>query len=271
MIITIITIMASAVILTAVTESILVRGDILSHPLYGYVLWHLMLFAGLYIMYHESRNGFRNTIAFLSRVFCVFNMNNRKNALDHTISRYRDRTRKVYMGTVMVSVALTLFMAFVLYSEMIFFSVVVSDSMNPTLKKGDIILMQNIFVKPEPGDIITVKVPDLRLPVMHRVSSVSDSGLRTKGDANPGEDSWVVARSWIRGENVLISGHPVVIRNLGYYFIVDTSGEGRMYGPEFDAVSKLIRGVKAAGLVIFLVCIILYLVFSIRDAGRTRW
>jgi signal peptidase len=154
---------------------------------------------------------------------------------------------------------------------MIYFSVVVSDSMNPALKKGDLILMQNIYVKPEKGDIITIKVPDIRLPVMHRVSSISDSGVRTKGDSNPSEDSWVVANNWIRGENVLISENPVVIRNLGTYFIVDASREGRMYGPEFDAVSKLIRGVKAAGLVIFFLCIILYLAFSIRDARRTRW
>jgi signal peptidase I len=269
--VSIITIMASAVILTAVTESILVKGDILSHPLYGYILWHMMLFTGLYIIFHESRQGFRNTTGIISRIFYFFNGINKKNALDHMISRYRDRTKKVYLSAVMVSVALTLLIAFVLYSEMIFFSVVVSDSMNPTLKKGDLILMQNIYAKPEIGDIITIKVPDMRLPVMHRVASISDSGLRTKGDANPTEDSWVVTKDWIRGKNVLISGHPVVISNLGAYFIVDSSREGKMYGPEFDAVSKLIKGVKAAGLVIFFVCIILYLAFSIRDARRIRW
>lgn len=77
----------------------------------------------------------------------------------------------------------------------------------------------------------------MRLPVMHRVSSISDSGIRIKGDSNPSEDSWVAAKTWIRGQNVLISENPVVIRNLGAYFIVDTSSEGRMYGPEFDAAS----------------------------------
>ncbi|MBU3967199.1 MAG: signal peptidase I [Euryarchaeota archaeon] len=270
MIINIITIMASAVILTAVTESILVNRDILGHPLYSYILWHIMLFAGLYMIFHESRHGFRNTIGFISRVLTFVKRNSKKNALDHTISRYRDRTKKVYLSTVMVSVALTLLLAFVLYSELIFFSVVVSDSMNPALKKGDLILMQNIYAKPDTGDIITVKVPDMRLPVMHRVVSISDSGLRTKGDANPTVDPWIVTKDRIRGENVLISGHPMIISNLGAYFIIDASGQGRMYGPEFDAVSKLIRGVKAAGLVIFFICIILYLAFSIRDARRIR-
>ncbi len=270
MIITIITIMASAVILTAVTESILVRRDILSHPLYGYILWHMILFIGLYILFYESKHGFKNTLSYFSRLVYFIRRNNQKNALDYTMSRYRDRTKKVYMSTVILSVTLTVSLAFVLYSELIFFSVVVSDSMNPTLKKGDLILMQNIFVKPERGDIITIKVPDMQLPVMHRVSSISDNGFRTRGDANPADDAWLVSKSWIRGENLLISGSPVVIRNLGAYFIVDVSTEGRMYGPEFDAVSKLIRGVKAAGLVIFFVCIILYLAFSIRDARRIR-
>ena len=271
MIISIITMMASAVILTAVTESILVRGEILSHPLYGYIIWHMMLILALYIIYYEFRHGFRNTMGLISRLFYLIKSNNRRMALDQTISRYRDRSKKVYMSTVMVSVAVTLLLAFVLYSEMIYFSVVASDSMNPTLRKGDMILMQNIYVKPEKGDIITVKVPDMRLPVMHRISSISDSGIRTRGDANPSDDSWVVQKDWIRGENVLISENPVVIRNLGVYFIMDASSEGRMYGPEFDAVSKLIKGVKAAGLIIFILCIILYLVFSIRDARRTRW
>ncbi len=67
MIITIITIMASAVILTGVTESILVNGSILSHPLYSYILWHLLLFVGLYILFQESKHGFENIIGFISR------------------------------------------------------------------------------------------------------------------------------------------------------------------------------------------------------------
>lgn len=271
MIISIITIIVSAVILTAVTESVLVNGNILSHPLYNYFLWHLLIFAGLYIIFRESRNGFRNIIDIISRIFYLIKRNNQKNALENTISRYRDRTKRVYISTIMVSVALTLLIAFVLYSELIFFSVVASDSMNPTLKKGDMILMQKIYLKPDTGDIIMVNVPNLRLPVMHRVVSGSDNSFRTKGDANPTEDSWVAQRSWIQGENVLISGHPVIISNLGAYFIIDASGNGRMYGPEFDAVSRLIKGVKAAGILIFFVCIILYLAFSIRDARRMRW
>ena len=210
MIISIITMMASAVILTALTESILVRGEILSHPLYGYIIWHMMLILALYIIYYEFRHGFRNTMSLISRVFYLIKSNNRKIALDQTISRYRDRSKKVYMSTVMVSVAVTLLLAFVLYSEMIYFSVVASDSMNPTLRKGDMILMQNIYVKPEKGDIITVKVPNMRLPVMHRVSSISDSGIRTKGDANPSYDSWVVEKDWIRGKMFLFQKIPLL-------------------------------------------------------------
>lgn len=271
MIISIITMMASAVILTALTESILVRGEILSHPLYNYIIWHMMLILALYMIYYEFRHGFRNTMGLASRLFYLIKDNNRKNALEYTISRYRDRSKKVYMSRVIASVAVTLLLAFVVYSDLIYFSVVASDSMNPTLRKGDMILMQNIYVKPEKGDIITVKVPNMRLPVMHRISSISDSAIRTRGDANPSDDSWVVEKNWIRGQNVIISENPVVIRKLGAYFIVDASSEGRVYGPEFNAVSNLIRSAKAAGLVIFILCLILYLVFSIRDARRTRW
>ena len=247
------------------------QKDVQSHPFFSYMLWHLLLFVILLIIFYESRHGFRKTISIFSFIFHLFKRNGKDNDLNITISRYRDRSRKVHLSTVMIAVGITLSIAFVLYSELVFFSVVVSDSMNPTLRKGDLILVQNIYVKPEAGDIITAKVPDVRLPVMHRIVSISGDEIRTKGDANAVEDSWRIKKSQILGKGFLISGKPVVIHNLGYYFIVDASAGGKAYGPEFDAVSKLIRGVKAAGLMIFIACVILYLIISIRDAKRTRW
>jgi signal peptidase I len=270
MMISIITMMASAVVLAAVTKYIMVQQKIIIDPVYSFALWHLFLFTILLTIFYESRHGFRYSISIFSRVFNLFSRTGRKNALDNTVSRYREKSDKVSLSRVFVSVAITLAAASVLYSELIFFSVVVSNSMNPTLHKGDMILMQNIFVKPEVGDIIMARVPDVPLPVMHRVVSISGDVLQTQGDGNPSPDSWRVTKSQVLGKNVYISGRPVVIGKLGMYFIVDASGQGRTYGPEFNAVARLIQGVKAAGLMIFMACLLLYLFFSIRDARRIR-
>ncbi len=271
MIISIMTMLAGAVIFAAVAKYMMVQEEILTHPLYSYIFWHILLFVILLMLFYETRHGFRKTISICSWAFCQFNRERKRDALDCRLSRYRERTRKVYLSTVLVSVAITISIAFMLYSELFFFSVVVSDSMSPALNKGDLILMQDIFVKPEKGDIITARVPGVQLPVMHRITSVSGDMIRTKGDANPSEDPWSITESQIIGESVNIAGKPVLIRNLGWYFIVDASGGGRTYGPEFNAVSTLIKGIKAAGFVIFILCLTLYLVFSIREARRTRW
>ncbi len=270
MIISIITMMASAVVLAAVTKYMMFQQNIIINPVNSYILWNLLLFLILLMIFYESRHGFRKTTGIFILVFDLFKSSNKRNALDKTISGYRERSQKVYLSRVFIAVAITLLIASVLYSELIFFSVVVSDSMNPTLHKGDLILMQNIFVKPEAGDIIMARVPDMQLPIMHRVVSISGNVMRTKGDANAAIDSWSITNGQIIGKNIYVSGRPLIISKLGEYFIVDAGQQGRTYGPEFNAAARLIRGVKAAGSFIFIACLILYMIFSIRDARRTR-
>lgn len=74
---------------------------------------------------------------------------------------------------------------------------VLSDSMIPTLRAGDVIVTippdQGISV----GDIVVYKAG--RLLVTHRVVTVEAGGLRTKGDANEAEDPALVPSSAIVG------------------------------------------------------------------------
>lgn len=261
------------VVLLATARYTAATQNVLSQPLYTYILWHMLLFSILSAIFYESRHGFKRVINIFSWFFYFFERSSKKKALDYAVWRYRESSEKVYLSRVFIGVAITLSIAFILYSELVFFSVVVSDSMSPEFNRGDMVLIQNIIGKPEVGDIITARVPDTHLPVMHRVVSISGGVIRTKGDRNPAIDSWSITQSQVLGKSVDISGRPVVIPGVGEYFIVDASGEGKgkTYGPEFDAVAKLIRGVKAAGLMIFSLCLVLYLIFSIREARRTRW
>lgn len=81
---------------------------------------------------------------------------------------------------------------------------VFSDSMVPTFYKGDMIVVygdKDISV----GDIIVFDVPDRQYPIIHRVISISDSVIRTKGDNNSGPDpeNWMTTKERIHGKAIL--------------------------------------------------------------------
>ena len=68
---------------------------------------------------------------------------------------------------------------------------VITDSMVPVFKKGDIVFVKETdFASVNEGDILTVSFPDSSGYFTHRVVSVDrEAGMfRTKGDANESED-----------------------------------------------------------------------------------
>ncbi|MCX9082449.1 MAG: signal peptidase I [Candidatus Methanoperedens sp.] len=247
------------------------QNDLLSQPFFGLAIWHLLLFTMILTVYYDSRNGFQKSISIIGWSFHLFKRNKKKNEIHYTTSVYKEKSKKVYLSNCLVVVAVVVLIAWILYIKLIFFTVVISDSMNPMIQKGDMVLMQKIFIKPEIGDIITFEVPNVELPVTHRIISISGNEIMTRGDANPNEDSWRITKSNILGEIVVISANPVIIKDVGEYFIIDSSNGGRTYGPEFNTLSTLIRGIKFTGFAIFCICILLYLVFSVRDSRRVKW
>jgi len=257
--------------ITAGTESPIWQNDFQSPQFFSLVLWHLLLLIFVFMIYYESRYGFKVTISIIGRFFYWFKRNNKKTDINYTVSRYKENSKKTYLSNALVVIAGVLFIAFILYIKLLFFTIVISDSMNPSIEKGDLVLMQKIYVKPEMGDIINFKVPDVTLPVTHRISSISGKEMRTRGDSNPNDDTWRITNANILGKIVTLSGKPVIIKDLGKYFLIDASQNGRTYGPEFNAMSTLIKGIKFTGFVIFSLCVFLYLIFSVRDSRRAKW
>jgi signal peptidase len=258
-------------IITAGTESSIWQNDFPGQQFFSLALWHILLLTIVFLIYNESRYGFKKTISISGRFFHWFKQSNKNTEINYTISRYKENSKKVYLSNAIAVLAVVILIAFILYIKIIFFTVVISDSMNPLIEKGDLVLMQKIHVKPEIGDIINFKVPDVELPVTHRIISISGTEMRTRGDSNPNEDTWRITNANILGKIVTLSGKPVIIKDLGEYFLIDASKSGRTYGPEFNAISTLIKGIKFTGFAIFSICILLYLVFSIRDSRRAKW
>ncbi len=70
---------------------------------------------------------------------------------------------------------------------------VLSNSMRPTFSAGDVVVTRAIPVASvQVGDVIDFQPPNESTPVIHRVTSVRDGVITTRGDANPVDDPWQV-------------------------------------------------------------------------------
>lgn len=110
---------------------------------------------------------------------------------------------------------LNLGLAFVIYASLGYalstdvpLTAVVSDSMEPNLYKGDMLLVygtQEVGV----GDVIIYQNPLTNLPVVHRVIEMENGEFITKGDNNPADDVTLgitdgpVSMGQVHGKSVL--------------------------------------------------------------------
>ncbi|MEA1864806.1 MAG: signal peptidase I [Euryarchaeota archaeon] len=188
--------------------------------------------------------------------------------VDSKMGHYRELTEKTDIISTVVPLILVVIVAYLFYNQLLFFAVVGTGSMEPTLMTGDLVLIQNVDAEPQIGDIIMFDTDSVPIPVIHRVHSVSEQGFKTKGDAVAGSrtDDWVVSDDQVCGEAVEIGGEPIVIRSFGRYFIEDVQdGETyTKYGREYGFVKKFVQSVKSLGLVIFIVCILMYILSAKR-------
>lgn len=76
------------------------------------------------------------------------------------------------------------------------FQTVLSGSMRPTVSPGDVAVTQAVPIgSVHVGDVIVFYPPGRTEAVMHRVASLKDGVITTKGDANPVADPWHVTLS----------------------------------------------------------------------------
>lgn len=151
----------------------------------------------------------------------------------------RSNIRKIYMGRFRehrasrsgrnILIQLLPFLCVVglivfLGNQYIYFGTVLTGSMEPVFKKGDLVLMQTMDKEPIVGDIISTSIYGYKEPITHRVIEITDYGVRTKGDHNPAPDNWALTKDKIVGKAVIIGNQPVIIRGLGG-ILVDEAGE----------------------------------------------
>jgi len=79
---------------------------------------------------------------------------------------------------------------------------VFSESMLPSLEKGDLVVVQG-GQEIKLGDIVIYDSPIYKYPIIHRVVNIVDSGVTTKGDHNSAADPWTTRLSNIHGKAIL--------------------------------------------------------------------
>lgn len=167
-------------------------------------------------------------------------------------------------STILLSI-LVLVISLLLF-KVVFFTAVTSGSMSPTFERGDLVLMQRIHPEPVEGDIIMLQREEYMLPITHRVVSVTEGGVRTKGDARSRVDPWVIPEEEIIAKTVQVGEKPLVLKDVGDYFILDPK-EMRIgkYGSEYAFVKNLFLTIRVYGYALCIIAILGYVILTIKE------
>jgi signal peptidase I len=149
--------------------------------------------------------------------------NNKKKRSKVYLEHFREYKHRSSSGNIIFQILPllgVLAFAFILSNQYIYFGTVLSGSMEPHFKKGDLVLMQKVDKDPKIGDIIMFGIRGNKEPIIHRISMITaEGGIITKGDNNPAEDSWILTKINIIGKAVIIGNSPVTIKGLGATFV----------------------------------------------------
>jgi len=231
-----------------------------------FTLFFLLLTAFFLLIYNKYHNG-KLIIRSLLFLFPGFIKRSKGKKIDQFKSRCHKPDKSLVIFGNIIFIAVDLLIVYALMSQYILFAAVMTDSMTGTVDKGDLIFMTS-GGDIEVGDIIMFKAPTVSYPVTHRVSDISSIGIRTKGDFRNSTDNWVIQEEDIQAKAVLIFGKPIVIPEVGNYFIVgdefDTTRNIGAYGDEYQATKNFMNMIKSYGLVIFMIVLSYILIDFLR-------
>jgi signal peptidase I len=159
--------------------------------------------------------------------------------------------------------------ALLILKKAFYFGVVVSQSMMPTLMVADLVLIESMTTdRVEVGDIVLITPPSYGAPVIHRVVSVKDGKIRTMGDNIGRADSWILRKVDIKGKAVMLNGKPVVVKNIGTYFMPVGKNYVKGSDPLFELIRDTAQTVHRQGPII-LVVLLLLMVLCTFEGKRT--
>lgn len=230
------------------------------------------LAAIFYILYLTAVKGSESALQLYNRFKKGYSEHSRNKRVGEKMNEYKAISnvgRKPFLHSVL-PFSFFLLVILVLLFKLVFFTAIVSDSMQPTFKKGDLVLMQKVSVVPEEGDIIMFEQPNYMLPITHRVIALTDEGVRTAGDAVGRADPWIVHEEEIMAKAVQVEEKPLVIEDVGNYFILDAR-EMRYnpkYGSEYTFVKNIFLTLRVYGYAVCILAIMGYVILTLKEAKK---
>lgn len=150
-----------------------------------------------------------------------------------------------------------------------FLSLVLSQSMVPTLMAADLVAVESLTTDNiKAGDIVVFTPPGYRYSIVHRIVSIDNGKIRTKGDNVGVVDSWVLTNKNIEGKVVTVNGRPIVIKNVGMYFMpreIYLSGSD----PTYELIKTTVQTIHIYGPIILIILLLLVLMSTFR--GRRKY
>lgn len=166
----------------------------------------------------------------------------------------------------MVILIVFVLIVFILLFDVVYLVVVTSNSMRPTFEKDDLVLMQRINTAPQVGDIILFEADRYIVPVTHRVVTVSNNGVTTKGDAAVNPDPWFIPTDGVQSKAVQLGGNPIVIKDIGDYFILEAEHQSYgKYGQEYSFIKNMFLMLRMYGYALCILAIIGYIYLTIGE------
>ncbi len=241
----------------------IVATIILQNPL---IVFSLFLLTVLHLMHHSKANGneapksfFKTLIDYRKKKRIERLTQNRMALIRGKL--YRPRNFILFVPLIICIVVLYLFL-----SHTVFFAVVTSDSMRPSFKTGDLLLMQGKGFSIEDEDIVMFTTPEVEDLVIHRVDDISEDGaISTRGDATNHTDDWIIHEDNVQAEVLNFNGKPIVFKNTGWYFINNAPENPAVFSEELQFTSLMMMTLRDIGMVMFIAAILMYLVFTARD------
>lgn len=231
--------------------------------------------AGLfYVFYLAAVKGSESPLRLYKRFDRGYREHSRNKKVKEKMAEYRTFSSVGAPSLLRSVLPFCLFIAviIIILFKLVFFTAIVSNSMQPTFKKGDLVLMQKISTVPEEGDIIMFEQEDIMLPVTHRVIAVTDKGTKTGGDARGVTDAWLVQNEAIVAKAVQIGGGPIVVEDIGNYFILETGemGYDPKYGSEYTLMRNIFSMLHLYGYVVCVIAVMGYALLTLNEMKRRR-
>jgi signal peptidase I len=208
-------------------------------------------------------------VLILLAVFYLYKKENRI-IIGLIASQYKPRRaqlKKDTTGTDWLLFLITLVVMVILGLKLVTPVVVVSDSMKPVFQRGDMLIVQSIYLTPEVGDIITFSVEDKNYDISHRIITIKNGAIITKGDNNPRKDDYHTTQKNIKAKAIQINKNPIVIKNFGALFITDYSKSGVIskWGDTFTFMQNISAVIKSWGIIIMIFSLFGYILMMQRD------